>query len=173
MDYKLKIGEEDRTIGIEPQDDNSFTAVVDGDKLDVIHSRISPSQLHLRVNGKGITVFTSDGEDGKTVLINGMPYVVQDADDLQKQLAGKKGPLNKPTEITPPMPAVVVRVNVEEGQEVEEGQPVVVVSAMKMETTLKAPFAGIVTKINVAEGDKVAPKQILVDIEKLEQEDAA
>ena len=68
------------------------------------------------------------------------------------------------------MPSVVVRIMVAEGNEVEKGQGVVVVSAMKMETTLQAPFKGRVLKINVAEGEKVMPGQILVDIEKEESQ---
>jgi 3-methylcrotonyl-CoA carboxylase alpha subunit len=48
---------------------------------------------------------------------------------------------------------------------VEQGQGLLVVSAMKMDTTLTAPFDGVVTQINCAEGDKVTPKQVLVDIE--------
>jgi biotin carboxyl carrier protein len=62
------------------------------------------------------------------------------------------------------MPAVVTKILVAEGETVEKGQGVVVVSAMKMDTTLAAPIDGVVARINVAEGDKVTPKQVLVDI---------
>ena len=64
------------------------------------------------------------------------------------------------------MPSVVVRIPVQIGEHVKKGQSVIVVSAMKMETTLCAPFDGTVVKINVAVNDKVAPGQILVEIEK-------
>jgi biotin carboxyl carrier protein len=67
------------------------------------------------------------------------------------------------------MPSVVERIMVAEGDLVEKGQSVIVVSAMKMEATLQAPFKGKVLKINVAEGDKVMPGQILVDIERQEE----
>jgi len=62
---------------------------------------------------------------------------------------------------------------VSEGDDVEKGQGVVVVSAMKMETTLQAPFKGKVVQINVAEGDKVMPGQILVDIEREKEADSS
>jgi 3-methylcrotonyl-CoA carboxylase alpha subunit len=68
------------------------------------------------------------------------------------------------------MPAVVTKLLVAEGDPVEKGQGVVVVSAMKMDTTLVAPFDGVVTRINVAEGDKVTPQQVLVDIAPAENE---
>jgi 3-methylcrotonyl-CoA carboxylase alpha subunit len=51
------------------------------------------------------------------------------------------------------------------GQTVEKKQPLVVVSAMKMEMTLSAPFGGTVTAVNADEGAQVKPGEILVDIE--------
>jgi biotin carboxyl carrier protein len=70
------------------------------------------------------------------------------------------------------MPSVVVRILVAEGDQVEKGQGVVVVMAMKMETTLRAPFSGKMLKINVSVGDKVMPGQILVDIEREAEADS-
>ena len=67
------------------------------------------------------------------------------------------------------MPSVVECIMVAEGDLVEKGQSVIVVSAMKMETTLQAPFKGKVLKINVAQGDKVMPGQILAEIEREEE----
>jgi len=64
------------------------------------------------------------------------------------------------------MPAVVVRIFVQVGEHVKKGQRIIVVSAMKMETTLSAPYNGKVARINAAINDKVAPGQILVEIEK-------
>ncbi|MBI9087124.1 MAG: acetyl-CoA carboxylase biotin carboxyl carrier protein subunit [Desulfobacterales bacterium] len=101
-------------------------------------------------------------------MINGRTWLVQDADAQPQQGRRRGGLKNGPTTVTPPMPAVVTRILVNEGDAVTKGQGVIVVSAMKMETTLNAPYDGRVTRINVAEGDKVAPKQILVDIEAAE-----
>ena len=47
----------------------------------------------------------------------------------------------------------------------------VVVSAMKMETTLKAPYNGTVMQINTAEGEKVMPGEILADIKEIKEEE--
>ena len=69
-----------------------------------------------------------------------------------------------PGEVTPPMPAVVVRLLVQEGEAVVKGQGLVVVSAMKMETTLKAPVDGVVKKINTGLQAKVMPGDRLVEI---------
>jgi len=54
---------------------------------------------------------------------------------------------------------------VETGQDVEKGQEVLVVEAMKMENALRAPRAGRVGAIHARVGDMVAPGRVLVEIE--------
>jgi len=60
---------------------------------------------------------------------------------------------------------VVVRLLVREGETVAKGQGLVVVTAMKMETTLKAPFDGVVKQIKTTLQAKVMPGDQLVEIE--------
>ncbi|RPH50586.1 MAG: acetyl-CoA carboxylase biotin carboxyl carrier protein subunit [Desulfobacteraceae bacterium] len=116
------------------------------------------------IRAGNVSAFVADGPDGKNIVINGRSYVVQEHESLAR--AVKRGRPNLPDKITPPTPAVVVAIPVNMGDRVKKGQAVIVVSAMKMETTLCAPFDGTVIRINAAVNDKVAPGQILVDIEK-------
>jgi 3-methylcrotonyl-CoA carboxylase alpha subunit len=100
-----------------------------------------------------------------------VPYVVSDADLTAQTRKGARDLTKLPQVITPPMPSVVVRIMVAEGDSLQRGDGVIVLTAMKMETTLTAPFPGRVAAINVSVGEKVMPGKILVDIEK-EAEDA-
>lgn len=68
-------------------------------------------------------------------------------------------------QINSPMPGKVLKILVSEGQEVEEGQGVVVVEAMKMENELKTPRAGVVTSVTAQEGAAVTAGAPLVLIE--------
>ncbi len=63
------------------------------------------------------------------------------------------------------MPGKIIRVLVEPGQEVEEGEPVCILEAMKMENELHAPKSGTVHAVHVAVGDDVEKGQVLVEIE--------
>ena len=63
------------------------------------------------------------------------------------------------------MPGRVVRILVAEGESVEEGQPVIVVEAMKMENELKSPVSGSVQRLCVEEGDQVQARSTLIEFE--------
>jgi 3-methylcrotonyl-CoA carboxylase alpha subunit len=64
-----------------------------------------------------------------------------------------------------PMPGTVLRVEVREGERVDEGAPLVVLEAMKMELAVAAPAAGTVAAVMVAAGDLVARGQALVELD--------
>jgi biotin carboxyl carrier protein len=61
-----------------------------------------------------------------------------------------------------PMPGKIVRVLVRAGQEVKEGDPVVLLEAMKMENELRSPATGTVGSVHVAEGDQAERGQLLI-----------
>lgn len=69
---------------------------------------------------------------------------------------------NKMLEIKAPMPGLVLNVMVEEGQEVNKGDNLLVLEAMKMENIIKSPSSGNVKKIRVNKGDKVEKNEILI-----------
>jgi len=64
-----------------------------------------------------------------------------------------------------PMPGLIVKVDVEVGQEVREGQALCTVEAMKMENILRAERKGVVSKINAAAGDSLAVDDIIMEFE--------
>ena len=68
-----------------------------------------------------------------------------------------------------PMPGTVVSVAVEPGQQVEAGQPVLVLEAMKMQHRVSAPYAGTVTEIDVKPGQQVASGEVLAVVEEVEE----
>jgi len=64
-----------------------------------------------------------------------------------------------------PVAGVVVKLNVQPGQELQTNDLMLVLEAMKMETNITAPVAGKVKKVNVAHGDGVKVNQVLVEFE--------
>ena len=76
-----------------------------------------------------------------------------------KALKGVKGSVGAP------MPGQVVDIKVKEGQKVEKGQPVLVLSAMKMEMLVTAPISGTIVKLAVTKDMKLEGDDLLMEIE--------
>jgi len=109
-----------------------------------------------------------------TLEVNGERLFMRTPDDVMPLLSvggvGGKTRREKcdPTDkgsIGCPMPGIVVKVNVSEGDTVEEGQGLFVLSAMKIETEIKTPISGKVTKVLVESGDNVEGDDLLGVIE--------
>ena len=64
-----------------------------------------------------------------------------------------------------PMPGLVVKIDVEVGQEVQEGQALCTIEAMKMENILRAEKKAVVTKINAGPGDSLAVDEVIMEFE--------
>ena len=112
----------------------------------------------VKVNGKAYAV-KLDGDNKATV--NGKAYDI----DVKSGIESKSSEsIGEGEEIKAGLPGNVLRIEVSEGQEVVEGDVLLVVEAMKMETEVKSPKSGYVTSVMVSQGDKVITGQGLVKI---------
>ena len=67
--------------------------------------------------------------------------------------------------LTAPMAGTIVKVQVQDGQEVEQRQVLVILTAMKMEHTIAAPHAGKIRRVHYKEGDVVKGGAVLVEMD--------
>ena len=111
----------------------------------------------IKVNGKNYAV-KLEGENKATV--NGKSYDI----NVKAGIETKAASSGDGEEVKAGLPGNVLRVEVSEGDEVAEGDVLLVVEAMKMETEIKSPKAGTVQSILVAQGDKVVSGQALVTL---------
>ncbi|AOM76835.1 biotin/lipoyl-containing protein [Pedobacter steynii] len=141
---------------------------VNGEELQIDSKDLSASQKHILYQNKSYNVELVERDDeGKTMVVkvNGRLYQVgieDQYDDLLKKLGMDSSSANKVLEIKAPMPGLVLNIIVEEGQEVNKGDSLLVLEAMKMENIIKSPTGGLVKKILVLRGDKVEKNEILL-----------
>lgn len=165
MDYTLRINDQTVALTVASPAEGQLQVTTSDVTRQVDYCAVSAHHVHMQIDRTAVTAYLVE-EGGETlVAIEGQVYRVSEYDEAREALSGGGHSKSTPREVTPPMPAVVVRVLVQAEEMVAPNQPLVVVSAMKMETTLTAPFAGRVVRVNTAEGDKVMPGDILVDLE--------
>ncbi len=114
-----------------------------------------PSVYSVRVNGKAYTVEVAEGG----ALSSVQPAAAPAAPAAAPAASGSGEPVNAV------LAGNIFKVNVAVGDAVNQGDPLLVVEAMKMETAVAAPKAGTVTQVAVSEGDVVAVGDTLVYID--------
>jgi len=157
MRYTAIIGGEERLIEVTPRE-SGYRLVIGGRELDLDAVHLQGSALSLIAGTRSYRCDIDPGKNGQIGVLVGetvYPLEILDERRLRMRRAGGKFTLEGPQRIDAPMPGKVTRVLVKVGDQVEEGQGLVVVEAMKMENELKSPKAGKVTELHAVEGAAV------------------
>ena len=158
-------------------DNNSFNIekakdILSIDNLEVAHDLLKTgnNNYHLVYNHQSFNIEVLDKNTHTGLLnlkINGRVITTQ----LQNKLAGllqQMGMDNnkkKLKDLKAPMPGLVLDIMVEEGDEVTEGQELIVLEAMKMENAIKSPQDGIIDKIQIGKQDKIDKNHTLLSFQ--------
>lgn len=122
----------------------------------------------LIIDGKSYESYVYHGEESLEVLVKGRLYHAQVEDERERRLRAASGGASTqsgPFQLKAPMPGLVVAVPVAEGQEVKEGDVLLILESMKMQNELKSPRDGVVGRIHVAAGDSVEQRQKMLSVE--------
>lgn len=129
-----------------------------GDKLAVVRFK----------DGTELVIKVEPRTNGYRLRYRGADLLVHVLSPRQAELVARmpvKTPPDTSKMLLCPMPGLIVKVDVEEGQEVQEGQALCTVEAMKMENILRAEKKGIVAKINAGPGDSLAVDDVIMEFE--------
>ena len=133
--------------------------------------KIQENLFHILFEGKSFEAeLLKVDEETKTFFlkINNKPIelkVEDEYDRLLKKLEMDKALSKKVNELKAPMPGLVLRILVEEGQTIKQGDSLLVLEAMKMENVLKSAGDATIKNLKVKAGDKVEKNQLLVVME--------
>jgi biotin carboxyl carrier protein len=129
-------------------------------EIKVVEGEVSEGRFTLELKGERIPVELAQIEM-RTVRATGAARKREPSKSKKTKAKGDASVLG----IRAPMPGKVVEVFVEPGEEVEPGDVVLILEAMKMENELRSPKKATVKSINVKPGDSVASNQLLVALD--------
>ncbi|MFY9318894.1 biotin carboxylase N-terminal domain-containing protein [Lentibacter algarum] len=168
-EWVVSLQGQDYPVTIAADREGSDVHFEDGTVLRVASKWTPGDQLaRLDVNGEGLVLKVGKISGGFRIRSRGAEVKVHVRTPRQAELAKLM-----PEKVAPdtskmllcPMPGLIVKINVEEGEEVQEGQALCTVEAMKMENILRAERKGTVSKINAAPGDSLAVDEVIMEFE--------
>ncbi len=141
----------------------------DIDRLDSLNA--DSNQVHILHDHQSLNLkFENEDFNSQNyqLKVNSNSYNVQISNDLDvliKEMGLSLAAGSLVNDIKAPMPGLILDVNVEEGQEVKEGDTLLILEAMKMENALTAPRDAVIKSIPVFKGNTVAKNELLIEME--------
>jgi biotin carboxyl carrier protein len=160
MIYTFKFQDQIYRIGLE--EGKQLEVEIDGRRIPVEFQRIDERFYSILIENRSIGVGILRRGKKVEVFIDGNLYEFEAISERERQSGSAL--ISGVQEIKSPMPSRVVKVLKEADEEVEEGEGVIVIEAMKMESELKSPIDGRIKEIRVKEGTAVEGGTVLVVI---------
>jgi len=157
--YKVKVNgdmemdfsaEEIQELDVQPISDHKYHVLKENKsfKAEVVKSNFLQRKYTVKINSNNYEVAIANELD---LLIEEMGLSLKNAQVVN--------------EIKAPMPGLILEVSVKEGDEVKEGDYILVLEAMKMENALTAPRDAVIKSISVKKGQTVEKNQLLIEME--------
>lgn len=167
---EIQIGNKTLELTLLEKEGNRLTVDVDGTVYTVDAAMLPGGTCSLIHNGNSYNASLVRGEGGKhyRVSLNYSTYEVDILDPQAKYMKMRRSsavPGQQADTLCAPMPCKIVKVFVREGQTLQEGDTVLTLEAMKMQSACKVTAPCRVTKIHVAEGDSASANQLLVSLD--------
>ena len=168
-DWVVNLQGERHAVTVDADREGASVSFEDGTKLRVTSDWTPGDQLaRIEVDGSPLVLKVGKITQGFRIRSRGADLKVHVRRPRQAELAAlmpEKLPPDTSKMLLCPMPGLIVNVNVEAGEEVQEGQALCTVEAMKMENILRAERKGTVARINAGPGDSLAVDDVIMEFE--------
>jgi len=157
MKYFVTIDEREHAVDVEVRPTGELAVQLDGRSVDNDVVVLDDGSLSIRINGKVLDLTVEGSPPDVGVVASGhRAYVRVESERHRAAAAARRtGGSGHEKVVAAPMPGRVVKILVNVGDEVKQGQGVAVIEAMKMENELKAKGAGTVAEIHVRAGEAI------------------
>ena len=164
------VGEDEREFKIEISADTN-SGILNGKEFNWDIIKVKKNTYHIIKENKSYNLevlIINPEEKSFFIKVNGIKYKFN-AKDKYDELLHSLGMDNsgsiKVADLKAPMPGLVLEVSVEGGQQVNKGDTLLILEAMKMENVIKSPTDGVIKSISVKKGETVDKNQLILNFE--------
>jgi 3-methylcrotonyl-CoA carboxylase alpha subunit len=147
------------TVCLSRNQNGGWSAEYDGKTVPFEFAAITENSCQIVIEGSAETFDFAISGNVLTTFAEGGVHVF-----TKRDLEGAQATAQGPGSLSAPIPSLVSRIFVKPGAVVKQGEPLLVVEAMKMEHTIFAPHNGVVESVLAKEGDRVAEGAVLVKL---------
>lgn len=165
MELEFNIDQKNYHISI--QQKNHHYQMKIGDRLIALEAlHVTPHCIMLFDEKVVHRIYLAATKEKTYIHLNGRQYTVEHLEEKeQTSIHGDTDLISEDSGICAPMPGKILKILVQQNQQVELKQNLVIVEAMKMEHNIRAPQRGIVKKINFKQGDLIDTGQQILELE--------
>ena len=167
---KTTLHADDRALSLEytaPRDD-AYDVVWNGETHEIEVVAVRGDSVTLLVSGRPVLAYVAHDDDRSFVSIAGRSYEFSRRPPQRGRARPAAGGFEP--QVRSPMPGKILDVKVGEGETVADGQPLVLLEAMKMENALSADGPARVTAVHVGVGELVEVGQLLIELTPLAED---
>ena len=163
--YSVTINQQKLAIELNDSPTGLF-ANVEGKSYRLEQYPLGAGEMVLMLNGVPYTIDVEPSETGFRVHITGLDLIAEVMDERKDALSAIIGNRKQKTtpagEVHSPMPGLIVKIEVQAGQTVRKGDPLIIIEAMKMENVITSPIDGTIQSIKREKGEVVNKNDLLV-----------
>lgn len=163
MNISLWLNNKKYKLNLAEKIDNGILVSMGRNKYHVSVEFLGDGEALLNVNGKIYDIIINSNSRSFSVYVNGKSFEIEKKSASQI-LKGKGDRLRK-RDIKTFMPGRIIKILVEEGDIVDEGQAVLILEAMKMQNEIKSPQSGKISRIGPEAGESVETGALLFSVE--------
>lgn len=161
MKFSYQSGEESYSIELE-KTAQDYLATVREERYEVEVVTLADGDLQLKINGMLFRIHWAGDSGRHWLAFEGQDYYLEKVENIRRASAQSGG--GGDNLVCAPMPGQVRDVLVAEGEQVEKGQNILLLEAMKMEIRILAPREGQIVNLAVKDGETVDKDQVLAKV---------
>jgi len=167
---KIYISQKNKFAEFEVIEKDGVLEISDGKRTKIVDlKQLDNNHFSLIIDNQSSLIEARRGDREIRVVINQNEYIVpvlSERKKIEAEILGGTENVDTKREILAPMPGLILKIEVEEGQAIQAGQPLVIMEAMKMENEIRSQIEGKIQEVLIKENQKVEKNDLLLKIQR-------